>query len=259
MIKYFSTFFLFLTLSVNTFSQTNRFGINDMHGAVIPSDIEIYNVDSVAVNLTQIINKPTLLAFVYYRCPGICSKVLSNIAELINKTTLVAGKDYQVIAISIHSGEKPSMAKAKRRNYIKMLKNPEFAAGWNFFTADSTTIARLTNITGFMFEKRGDDIVHPTALIMITPHGKISQYLYGNFYLPADLEIAVRDANNENVDVSRVKDVKYCFAKEHPIAKSTMEFIGFTGVIIAVAIFSIVIFLIYRIKVWQKKQLVAKK
>ncbi len=61
----------------------------------------LVNEDSVMVRFEDLIDKPTLLSFVYYDCPGLCSPVMAGIAEIIGKSDLTLGRDYQVITISI--------------------------------------------------------------------------------------------------------------------------------------------------------------
>ncbi|NJK87535.1 MAG: hypothetical protein HC906_17680, partial [Bacteroidales bacterium] len=66
--------------------------------------------DSSLVNLSTIIDKPTFISFVYYRCTGLCPRLFEGIAEIIDRSDAEAGDSYQFITISIDETETPRMA-----------------------------------------------------------------------------------------------------------------------------------------------------
>ena len=117
----------FLALG-NMRAQENTYGILERTGEILPENVMITNEDSVKVRFGDLIDRPTLLSFVYYKCPGLCSPLMTGIAEIIQKTDLQIGKDYQVITISVNYQEPVSLARSKRpptcEQFItRMLKN----------------------------------------------------------------------------------------------------------------------------------------
>lgn len=219
-------------------AQDSRFGILEKNGDILPSGALLLNEDSVWVRLGDLINKPTLLSFVYYKCPGLCSPVMDGIAEIIDKTDLELGKDYQVITISVDFNESISLAREKKANYLKSMQSYKALAYWKFFVTDSITVKRLTDAAGWEFKRNGNDFVHTAATILITPNRKISQYFYGTFILPMHFHMAVEDAKNELVDASRLKDPKYCYnyAPEKNKYYSMVVSSAGIGILIAAAI-----------------------
>jgi len=201
------TFLLLLRIS----AQNNRFGILEKSGYTLPADVLLLNEDSTWVKFGDLINKPTLLSFVYYKCPGLCSPVMDGIAEIIDKTDLKLGKDYQVITISIDYKEPINLAIAKKKSYLKTMRSHTASRFWQFYVTDSAGIKALTNAAGWEFKRSGNDFVHTAATILITPKRKISQYFYGTFILPMHFHLAVNDAKKEFVDPSRLEDQKYCY------------------------------------------------
>lgn len=191
--------------------QSDRFGITEKHMAQLPKDVQVLNEDSTWVNLADLIDKPTVLSFVYYKCPGLCSPTMEGIAEVIDFTDLKIGKDYQVFTISIDSRETPSVARQKKKNYISLMEKKEAADNWKFFTGDSMNIRKLTDATGFEFKKQGEDFVHSAAIMVLTPTGQVSQYLYGTYYLPMHFKMAILDAYNGEQVPTRIKVLKYCY------------------------------------------------
>jgi len=192
-------------------AQDARFGIFEKTGATLPADAVLLNEDSVWVRLGDLISKPTLLSFVYYRCPGLCSPVMDGLAEIIDKSDLKLGRDYQVITISIDYKEPISLARAKKSTYLKTMHTSSAERFWQFYVTDSQTVKKLTDAAGWEFKRSGNDFVHAAATLLITPRLKISQYFYGTFILPMHFHLAVNDARLELADASRLKDQKYCF------------------------------------------------
>jgi len=210
--KFITTTILILFLAHGLLSaQDDRFGIVEKTGNTLPADIVLLNEDSAWVRLGDIINKPTLLSFVYYRCPGLCSPVMDGLAEIIDKSDLKLGRDYQVITISIDYKEPISLARAKKSSYLKTMHTVSAERFWQFYVTDSQTVKKLTDAAGWEFKRNGNDFVHAAATLMITPRLKISQYFYGTFILPMHFHLAINDARLELTDASRLKDQKYCY------------------------------------------------
>jgi protein SCO1 len=192
-------------------AQDERFGIVERTGQSLPADVVLLSEDSVWVRLGDIIRKPTLLSFVYYRCPGLCSPVMDGLAEIIDKSDLKLGKDYQVITISIDYREPISLARAKKASYLKTMHTASAARFWQYYVTDSQTVKKITDAAGWKFKRNGNDFIHAAGTVLITPKLKISQYFYGTFILPMHFHLAVNDARLELADASRLKDQKYCY------------------------------------------------
>ena len=73
-------------------------GIEEKLGQVIPLDILFNDENGHGVSLRQLINKPTILAPVYFGCPDVCSFLLYNLARALNQFSSEPGKEYQVLA-----------------------------------------------------------------------------------------------------------------------------------------------------------------
>ncbi len=202
--------FCLQVIVLNGWSQNETYGIRERTGQILPEDVMITNEDSVKVRFGDLIDRPTILSFVYYECPGLCSPVMNGIAEIIQKSDLQIGKHYQVITISVNHQEPPSLARSKKASYMKSLKNPNARKYWQFYVADSNAIRTLTDAAGWEFKRTGNDFMHSAATILITPNRMISQYFYGTFILPMHFHLAVNDARAELTDASRMKDQKYC-------------------------------------------------
>ena len=84
--------------------------------------------------------------------------------------------------------------------------------GWTWFTGDSTNITNLLNSLGYKVKKEGQEFIHPAALIVISPEGKITRYLHGTYFLPFDLKMAVIEASQGRSGPTINQVLQYCFS-----------------------------------------------
>ncbi len=220
-------------------------GIVEKLGSSLPMDVELYDESGNLVTLGSVLNKPTIVTFVYYECPGICTPLLTDVAKVVDKMSLVPAKDYQILTISFDSRETPEMAASKKESYLSELKRPIDAAGWRFFTGDSANIYRLTAAAGFYFKRDREMWIHPTALIAVSPQGKITRYLYGINQLPMDVKLAIMEASTGKTGPTIAKVLNFCFAYD-PVGKHyVFDIVRISGLVMVVIIgFFIYFFLI---------------
>lgn len=212
--KIFVFFFLLLLLSNISFSaeQGIEVGIDERLGEYIALETLFKNEDGEFVQLKELINKPTILMFVYYECPGICNPLMSEVASLINKVDLIPGKDYQILSISFDQYETPEIASRKKNGFLNAIKKKIDKSSWHFLTGDSTNISEVTKSAGFYFKREGKDFLHAGALIFIASDGKITRYLPGTTFLPFDIKMALIETSEGKVTPTIAKVLKFCFS-----------------------------------------------
>ena len=227
-------FLLVITLlsSLNTFAQ-DELGVYEHLDDYISDDLiftdELYN----EINLKESIDKPTIISLVYYECPGICSPLLNGLAEAMDKTDIEMGEDYQVYTISFSHTESPPLARKKKKTYQKLVSHGDTENAWKFFTGDSVTISRLLDQVGFKVKKEGKEYIHPGTLIVISPKGKITRYLYGStYFMPFDLKMAIAEAADEKSGPTINKMLKFCFTYDPEGQKYVLNFTKISGSII---------------------------
>jgi len=225
--------FCFLLIPrARTENAVNFIGITEKLENYIPGDIQLYDESGKSVELKSLINKPTIVTFVFYRCTGICTPLLNEITKLVDKMDLELGKDYQILTISFDFRERPEMASEKRDNYLSEIKKTVNAAGWRFLTGDSININRLTDSMGFYYEQNGEDWIHPTALIAVSPDGKITRYLYGIHQLPLDVKLAIIEASQGHSEPAISKVLNMCYSYDPEGKHYVFNFVRVGGVII---------------------------
>jgi len=252
--KIFFIFLSFISLSFGGFAQVDQspeVGVVEHLGSTLPLDLKFVNDKFEPVTLRQLINKPTILSFVYFDCPGLCSPLLEGVGNVIQKTDLVLGKDYQVITISFNFRDTPEKAKEKKKRFTERYAKGN-SDGWIFLTTDSATIFNITHATGFITKAVGLDFVHPSAIIAVSPSGMITRYLYGITFLPIDFKMAVIEANKNQPRPTIQKIMMLCFSYDPAGQRYSLDILKITGILM---LFFIAIFIVvYLIKPKKKTQ-----
>ncbi|SHE84192.1 protein SCO1/2 [Mariniphaga anaerophila] len=180
----------------------------------LPDSISLINEDGEQVWLADVIDKPTVINFVYYRCPGICSPLMEAVAGVMDKSELVVGKDYQVLTISFDPYETIDLGIRKKKSYLGLLskeKAEQAKNGWLFFVSDSASIVKATNATGFKYKRTGNDYLHAASLTVVSPESKITRYLNGMFFLPFEWKMAIVEASKGQSGPTLNKVLRFCY------------------------------------------------
>lgn len=221
-------------------------GIEEKLGQVIPLDLTFQNENDDLVSLRQLIHAPTILAPVFFSCPDVCSFLLYNLAMAINQLPAEPGKGYRVLAISFDETEKPELAHEKKRLYLKMIERSFPEEAWIFLTGDQENIQKLTDSMGFYFKREGKAFQHPVALIILSPNGKITRYIYGMDFLPFDLKMAILEASEGRVGPTISKVLRFCFSYDPKGRKYVFNTLKVTGIVTLVFAFTFILFLVFR-------------
>lgn len=212
-------------------------GIVEKLGNQLPMNSKFIDENGQEVVLNQLLTKPTIIAFVYFHCPGICSPLQTGLAEAIDKLKLEPGKDYQVLSISFDHEEGPDKAIKWQKEYISSLKRKFEPNNWKFLTSDSITIRKLTDASGFYFKPDGkDDFIHSASLIVLTPEGKISRYLFGTQFNPFDMKLALIEAQKGKFNPTINKVLEFCYSYDPENKKYVFNVTKVAGSIIFLAI-----------------------
>jgi protein SCO1 len=195
-------------------------GIVEHLDSYLPSDIFLIDENNQRVSLTSLIDKPTIINWVYFRCPGICSPLMEGLANVMDQSDLVPGVDYQVLTISFDPQETIDLGIKKKANYLKLVNKKEtIAKGWKFFVSDTVSIEKGTNATGFKYKRTGKDYAHAAAITVVSPKGKITRYLTGIYFLPFDFKMAIIESSKGMSAPTITKIMQYCFSYD-PIGKA---------------------------------------
>lgn len=230
-------------------------GIYENLDAFLPEDITLTDENYNVVNLVSKIDKPTIIALVYYECPGICSPLLEGVADVITKAKVDLGTEYQVFTVSFDPEETPRLAKDKKANYAKLVKGKDVEHGWTWFTGDSANITKLLDALGYKVKKQGQEYIHPAAIMVVSPEAKITRYLHGTYFLPFDLKMAVIEASEGRSGPTINKVLQYCFSYDPEGKKYVLNFTKISGSIIIILALSLFVGLLIGKKSRKRKSL----
>jgi protein SCO1/2 len=240
--------FFFIAPAFSQVFNNQEIGIDEHLNDTIPLNLVFYNEKNEPVTLGSLVDGPTVFAFVYFNCPSICNPLQEGLADVIEKVDLELGKDYKVITISFDYRDTPEQAVKKKRNFTTKI-GEEKARHWYYLTGDSATIAQILGSVGYKIKVAGLDYIHPSALVVVSPKGKITRYLYGIRFMPFDLKMAVIEAQKglSRPTVNRI--LEYCFTYEPEGRKYSLQVTKIVGTL---TLFILIIF--FLVLVLRKKK-----
>ncbi len=157
--------------------------------------------------------KPVILALAYYECPSLCTLVLNGVLQTAQDLKFDAGKEYEIVVVSFDARERPALAAAKKQIYTQRYGRAGTEDGWHFLTGDKESIALLANSVGyhFAYDEATRQFAHPSAIMVLTPAGKVSRYFPGIEYPPRDVRLALIEASEERVGSLADRVFLLCF------------------------------------------------
>lgn len=177
-------------------------GIDQKLDGQIPLDLTFRDEHGKPVQLRQFFGqKPVILSLVYFNCPMLCTQVLNGLTGSLKLQSLDVGKDFNVLTVSIDPTDKPLVAEARQEMYTGMYGRAGAAQGWHFLTGEDAEIHSLADAAGFRyaFDPDSKQYAHASAILVLTPEGKISRYLYGISYPSRDLRLALVEASEGKI------------------------------------------------------------
>jgi protein SCO1/2 len=189
-------------------------GIEQRLDEQIPPDLTFRDETGKSVQLGDYFGKkPIILNLVYYQCPMLCGEVLSGLESALRVLKFDVGKEFDVLTVSFDPKETPEMAAAKKTEYLKRYGRPGADQGWHFLTGPASSIDVLTKAAGFQYQydPKTGQFAHSTAIMVLTPEGKISQYYYGVEFAPKDLRLGLIQASDSKIGTVVDQVLLYCY------------------------------------------------
>jgi protein SCO1/2 len=225
-------------------------GIDEKLGMQVAMDIVLKDENGNDITLRQLVDKPTILMFVYFRCPGICPVLINSMVEVVNRIQMEPGKDFRLIAVSFDPTDTAELARQKKANYLNQLRRQFPPEAWHFLTGSAENTKAVADSAGFNYRKQDDMYVHPGAIIALTPKGIISRYLYGTSFLTADVELAIKEASGGKVRPTISKVLSFCYTYDPEGRKYAFSVTRAAGAAILICA---AVFLIFVVKGRKKK------
>ena len=189
-------------------------GIEQRLDAQVPPNLTFRDETGKNVKLGDYFNrKPMILNLVYYNCTMLCGQELAGLASAMRLIKFDLGKQFDVITVSFDPRETPEIAAAKKQDYVGRYGRPNAASGWHFLTGSPESINALTKSVGFQyhFDEKTNQFAHATAIMVLTPQGHISRYLYGVDFPPKDLRLSLVEASQARIGNAVDAVLLFCY------------------------------------------------
>lgn len=176
-------------------------------GRRVRAGIELTDMDGRKVRLADHLGdgKPLVLVLAYYRCPMLCGLVMRGLVDGFGRLSLRLGEDYRAVTVSFDPRDRPEAAANKRTNVLAALAGAGGGepppGAWPFLVGAEAEVRALADDIGFRFayDPATDQYAHPAAVVVLTPDGRVSRYLYGVEPSARDLRLALLEASEGRV------------------------------------------------------------
>lgn len=202
-------------------------GVKEQLDLPLPLDLTFTDEHGKKVRLGQYFTgkRPVLINLGYYGCPMLCGLVTKGLVEAVGKMDWTPGQQYEIVTLSIDPSERSALAMAKKRSVIEELGRPEIAAGWHFLTGEEKDIQRVADAVGFGFkwDASTSQYAHAAVLVLATPDGRVSRYLYGVKFPHRTLRLSLVEASEGKVGSVMDQLLLFCYHFDPAAGAYTMQ------------------------------------
>lgn len=206
--------------------QQQNVGIVERRGEQVPLDLVFTNTRGNRVPLSDYFDgkRPVVLVMAYYTCPLLCTKMLNEVQATLNKLDWTLGKEYRVLTVSFDHRNTVAEAREKQTAYLAGYAREASEASWEFMVGDVDTIRTFAASVGYQYKflPESGEFSHPSALIFLSPTGKISTYLERLAFDPRDVKLALSEAADNKVGTVFDRVISFCFVYNPNSGRYTM-------------------------------------
>ena len=214
----------------------------------LPLDLNFVNEMGQTVALKDYFKagRPVVLQLGYLECPMLCGEVARGLVNAVSEQTLKLGADFEVVSISIDPSETWQMAQLKKKQFAKTLGKPDQVGGMNFLVGEQAAIDRIATAVGFKYKwvEQNQQYSHPAVLMIATPDGKLSRYLYGVRFPAQTLRLSLVEAGQGKIGTAMDQILLTCFHYDDFQGKysvSAMNFMRLGGAMTALIVAGVLV------------------
>lgn len=191
--------------------------------------------------------KPVMMALMYYNCQLLCPQVLHGMAEALRASGFHAGHEYDVVVTSINPTDTSAAATMEKQHFLSMIDAPPSAAdSVHFLTGPQPSITALAQATGFHYVRvpgpdgKLDQFAHSSVIMIATPDGRLSKYLFGIEYQSRDVRLAIIQASSHHIGTLSDLVLLYCCNYSPSQGRYTVAVLRILGLAGLASIFAVI-------------------
>jgi protein SCO1 len=218
--------------------------LQEQLGARVPLEASVVDSQGRTMQFAEFFDgrHPVVLTLNYANCPMLCGLQLPRFVAGLKEMKRTVGEDFRVVTLSIDPKETPSQASKSKSHYLTDYGRPQADLGWHFLTGGEPAVRAIAGSVGisYGFNEERQEWLHPAAIVVLTPDGRVSRYLYGIQYDPETLNLALVEASEGKIGSVVDRLVLYCFhfdeseGRYAPVAMNIMRVgAGLVAVVLA--------------------------
>jgi protein SCO1/2 len=219
-------------------------------GEIVPTELEFTDHTGATVRLGDFLDgeRPVILTLNYYGCPMLCGLQLNALTDTLRELDWTAGEKFRVVTISFAPDEETELAAAKRASHLESLGRGE--VDWSFLTGSQASIDRITEMLGYEYEfiEETGEYAHPSVVMILSPNGTVSRYLYGLVYGPQNLRFSLLEASEGRIGSTVDRIILGCYMYD-PLSGEYIQnawAIMRLGGVLTVVLITLLLFLLWR-------------
>jgi protein SCO1 len=172
-------------------------------GLQISRDLTFRSENGHSLKLGELLGKrPIILVLGYYRCPMLCTMINDGLINALANLQANVGADFDVVEVSIDPTETPAAAAEKKKIYLRRYGRAGAADGWHCLVGDQKSIAQIADEVGYRYAYDPEirQYAHPSGVVVLTPGGKVSRYVFGVTFSATELRDAIAAAKEGKSD-----------------------------------------------------------
>lgn len=142
-------------------------------------------------------DRPLVVSFIYTRCVTACLIITGSLKDAVSEIGGL-GEDYRVLTFSFDPRDMPHDLERFRRQWDMDGKD------WIVASAEGENMEKFLKALDFhyTFNRITGEIFHPNFLVILSPDGKITRYLYGVFPEAKNLKLSILEAKKGKTSFS---------------------------------------------------------
>jgi protein SCO1/2 len=191
-------------------------------------------------------HRPVMLELMYYQCKLLCPQVLAGMATALRGSGFKVGNQYDVLIASFDPADTPAEGAKKKAMFLNMLGAPASAASAvHFITGPQSSIDDITHATGFHYVRvpgpdgKMDQFAHSSVVMIVTPDGRLSKYLFGVNFQSRDVRLALISASTRHIGTLSDLILLYCCNYSPSQGKYTVAVLRILAVAAIASLFAV--------------------